>query len=440
MTALQPKFRQFACMKAFARFMQPLDIAWVEEKARGCRFGKNARKIFFRPYFTAWLLFYLTRVRTLRDHAAMIDKDPFYLLYGGHFEASLEALSNANGGRALEPFVDALNRLIAQVRGTAGAPRVLRDLDADSLQEVQKLLTRVHLFDSTSCELSPKLASTLKYCKTQAGVRVQLKLAAGYQGIEKIIITTAQENDTRHFEQLLELDVSDGSAGPIYLFDCGYYRIKTYDQITEGKSSFVTQRHGALSYHVVKERRLPKESVDIGYTLVGDYEVTIGQEDKRSSHRYRLIKVLDSRGNPLEVLTNILTLPAWKVCLLYRYRWTIEIVFRWIKRTLQVKNFVSYSTQGVQRQLLMALIVYCLLALYHKGGNLPFSPTEFLRELEIALSWLLYVAGYTQGCLDAGLPPPRHIPPLPAWNWPDEVSTTSLLTEVPCRITLIQTT
>jgi len=305
------------------------------------------------------------------------------------------------------------------------------------MREVQTLLTRTHLFDSTACELSPKLSPALKYCDTQAGLRVQLKLAAGYQGIEKILITSAKENDNQQFQKLLELE---SGAEEIYLFDCGYHKVKTYDQITEAKSLFVTKRHGRLRCDKVRERPLPKNSPHTGFTVLGDYEVKIGSEKTRSQFTYRLLEVLDTHEEPLEILTNATRLAAWKICLLYRYRWTIEIVFRWLKRTLRLKSFVSHNPTGVQRQLLVALIVYCLLALFNADSETPFSPTELLRELERALSWLLYETGYLQACLDAGIPPPDDIAPPSLAMWPESTSTEPSAVEVPCRVTVLQTT
>ncbi len=437
MSAMRPRYCQLACAKAFARFVEPLDFAALNESASTCRFDKNARKLFFRPFFTAWLLFPLTRARGLREHHAMVQSDPLYLLHGGRLDVSFQALSDANAGRPLEPFVDALNGLLAQVRQVAGTRRTLPGVGEGALREIQTLLTRTHLLDSTTCELSPALTPALKYCDTQAGLRVQLKLAAGYQGIEKLLITSAKENDNQQFHKLLERELA---ADQVYLFDCGYYKLATYDQITEAESLFVTKRHGRLGCDVLRERSLPQQAPDTGYTLLGDYDVTLGGERTRARFTYRLLKVLDTHGEPLEILTNAWHLAAWKICLLYRYRWTIEIVFRWLKRTLRLKSFASYSPTGVQRQLLVALIVYCLLVLYHAGNQTPFSPTALLRELELALSWLLYTSGYVQACLDAGLPPPDEIPPPRLPPWPESTSTKPLRTEVPCRVTLLQTT
>ena len=115
-------------------------------------------------------------------------------------------------------------------------------------------------------------------------------------------------------------------------------------------------------------------------------------------------------------------------------------MFRWLKRTLHLKSFVSHDPTGVQRQLLVALIVYCLLALFHAGNKGAFSPTQLLRQLERVLSRLLYQTGYLQACLDAGIPPPDEIPSPRVPLWSEAPSSGRSTTEVPGRVTLYKTT
>ena len=62
----------------------------------------------------------------------------------------------------------------------------------------------------------------------------------------------------------------------------------------------------------------------------------------------------------------------------------------------------------------MALIVYGLMVLYHRGE--VFSPTETLRKIKNQLHQLIYDWGYSQGYCDArrlllGLPLSDPIPP-----------------------------
>jgi len=69
------------------------------------------------------------------------------------------------------------------------------------------------------------------------------------------------------------------------------------------------------------------------------------------------------------VLTNLLWLEAEQICRLYKHRWSIEIVFRWIKERMQLDWFISRDPTGVVRQTLTALIVWGLLAIFNEGGR-----------------------------------------------------------------------
>ncbi|MBE0502432.1 MAG: transposase, partial [Desulfuromonadales bacterium] len=46
---------------------------------------------------------------------------------------------------------------------------------------------------------------------------------------------------------------------------------------------------------------------------------------------------------------------------IYRYRWQIELFFKWIKQHLRVKHFYELSQRAVENQLFIALITCCLM-------------------------------------------------------------------------------
>ncbi|MCR4441569.1 MAG: transposase, partial [Peptococcaceae bacterium] len=54
---------------------------------------------------------------------------------------------------------------------------------------------------------------------------------------------------------------------------------------------------------------------------------------------------------------------AEEISAIYRYRWQIELFFKWIKQHLRVKHFYGTSEQAVENQIFIALITYCLLML-----------------------------------------------------------------------------
>jgi hypothetical protein len=64
------------------------------------------------------------------------------------------------------------------------------------------------------------------------------------------------------------------------------------------------------------------------------------------------------------LVTNHLELDADLVALAYRYRWTVELCFRWFKCILGCRHLLSHSENGVQLQVYMALIASLLITLW----------------------------------------------------------------------------
>ena len=57
----------------------------------------------------------------------------------------------------------------------------------------------------------------------------------------------------------------------------------------------------------------------------------------------------------LVLLTDLLELDVELIALLYRYRWQIELFFRWFKKVLQADRLLALSENG------MTIVVYCAL-------------------------------------------------------------------------------
>ena len=64
------------------------------------------------------------------------------------------------------------------------------------------------------------------------------------------------------------------------------------------------------------------------------------------------------------IATNLLDLPAWIIALLYRYRWTIEIFFRFFKHTLGCRSLLSHDPEGIEIQTYCAIIACMLISLW----------------------------------------------------------------------------
>jgi IS4 transposase len=59
-----------------------------------------------------------------------------------------------------------------------------------------------------------------------------------------------------------------------------------------------------------------------------------------------------------------LDLPAWIIALIYRYRWTIEVFFRFFKHVLGCRHLLSHDPVGIEIQTYCTIIACMLISLW----------------------------------------------------------------------------
>ena len=65
----------------------------------------------------------------------------------------------------------------------------------------------------------------------------------------------------------------------------------------------------------------------------------------------------------MRIATNLLDVPAEIIALIYLYRWTIEIFFRFFKHVLGCRHLLSHSQSGIEIQTYCAIIACLLISL-----------------------------------------------------------------------------
>jgi IS4 transposase len=144
----------------------------------------------------------------------------------------------------------------------------------------------------------------------------------------------------------------------INVFDRGYVDYEKFDIYCEKGIRFVTRLKSNAKIQVVKELTVKDETIEKGHIV---YLGTKGIN--RMKHPLRIIKTHDTEGKPVIILTNDFKLTAREISDIYRYRWQIELFFKWLKQHCQIKHFYGLSQQAVENQVFIALITHCLLML-----------------------------------------------------------------------------
>ncbi len=185
----------------------------------------------------------------------------------------------------------------------------------------------------------------------------------------------------RHDVHLLD-DVTP-EPGAIYLMDRAYLDFeRLYRFHCEGAFFLMRTKKNLRVY-----RRYSHPVNDP--TLIGcDQTVMLARDIARDKYPcpLRRVRVRDpDDGQSIVLLTNHFALPATTVGALYRYRWQIEIFFKWIKQHLHIKTFFGTSSNAVKTQIWIAVAVYVLIAILRKRLQLSASLYELLQILSVTL-------------------------------------------------------
>ena len=150
-------------------------------------------------------------------------------------------------------------------------------------------------------------------------------------------------------------------AGTTYVFDKGYCRFDWWQKINDSKAFFVTRKKVNMRLRAVKHRTNRKRKGD-GFKVIADDEVVLASKSNaRLPIPLRRIKIRREKGGVITLLTNDLARTAIEIAALYKSRWQIELLFRWIKQHLDIRKFLGRNDNAIRLQVLAAMIAYLLL-------------------------------------------------------------------------------
>lgn len=237
-----------------------------------------------------------------------------------------------------------------------------------------------YALDSTTIDLCLALFPWAKFRKTKAGIKLHTLIDFKGNIPSFVHITDAKVADVN------VLDVIVFEAGAFYAMDRGYLDFKRLYSIHTAGAFFVTR-----AKHNTKMRRLYSKLVTANEKTSGircdQIVVLTGQKSSKAyPEKLRRIKYYDRENDQYYVfLTNDFVLPALVIAALYKYRWQVELFFKWIKQHLQVQSFWGYSENAVKTQIWVAMASYSLVAIVKKKLELSQSMHEILQILSISL-------------------------------------------------------
>ncbi len=192
-----------------------------------------------------------------------------------------------------------------------------------------------------------------QYTSQHQAIRLHLCFELNRMIPAHFLVDTGKSNEKKALLQMLE-------TGVTYIADRGYLSFPLLAAVVVANAFFVIRAKNNLVYSRLK--RLPVNLPSTAQHLfrhLTDQRVRLTNAKGRPI--YRLVSFYVGQERYL-ILTNRLDLTTFQVILLYAYRWQVELIFRFLKRSLNGLHLLNHSQEGVTIHF-YALLITALLQL-----------------------------------------------------------------------------
>ena len=179
------------------------------------------------------------------------------------------------------------------------------------------------------------------------------------------------------------LDLIRYENGGFYVLDRAYLDFERLFKITSSSAYFVTRPRSRFDFTRTSSRKISKKK-----GVLSDQTITLNNfyPAKKYPMPLRRIRYYDKdTGKRFIFISNNFELSAEDIALLYKYRWKIELFFKWIKQHLKITSFWGTTANAVKIQIYCAIITYTLIVIIKNRLKSPQSNYEILQILGISL-------------------------------------------------------
>lgn len=198
----------------------------------------------------------------------------------------------------------------------------------------------VYAFDSTTIDLCLNVFWWARFRKAKGAIKIHTLYDVKTSIPAFVHITEGNVHDVN------ALDVLTYEADGFYIMDKAYVDFKRLFAIHLSKAFYVTRAKENFTF-----KRIRSVKPDKTNGILCDQTVKL--KGVKSSTYYpailRRIKYFDEEQHRTFVfLTNNFTQSAVDIAMLYKYRWKVELFFKWIKQHLKIKSFWGTSINAVK--------------------------------------------------------------------------------------------
>ena len=287
----------------------------------------------------------------------------------------------------LLPIMSALRSQLPPSGMSGHRPRLEPGIDRNLHSLLEKTIAVDGTFLHAVADVAWSVANSNNHGATRHRARLDAQVNVSTWLPETIVVPDPGQSES-------DSAIANIQPDRIYIYDRGYvsfalirahYAEPASDEAIAVKSHFlirykqVGNNSPALKDDV--EQPLTDEDREAGITSDRVGYFTSSSANSAGLRGVKLREVVipyEENGKPkvLRIITNLFDVSAKTIALLYRYRWQVELFFRWLKSIGNFGHLISHSRAGVQAHLYVS-IIGILLTYLHTGHR----PSKYMFAL-----------------------------------------------------------
>lgn len=317
----------------FDKLLEPVQ-PFVEEQGQKLTPHHN-EKFTFQRFFRLLIYYFVSNYKSISLLIAMLQKGLIPP------ELNLSKVAYSTFSDAFERFSSDLFKAIFVSLLSIVSLKAIPELEA---------LGILYCVDGS---LFPTLTCMLwaKYKKTSQAIKIHLCFELNRMIPVEIIIGSGNSSERGALLQMLK-------AKATYIADRGYAAFHVFHEIVLAQAHFIIRIKSNIRKTIVQSLpvQLP-EKLKILFKEVTDQIIRYDKDPYGHSYRLVCFRV----GTEIfHLLTDRIELTTMQIIILYAYRWQIELIFRFLKRTMNGIHLIKNIKNGVTIQFYVMLIVALL--------------------------------------------------------------------------------
>lgn len=177
-----------------------------------------------------------------------------------------------------------------------------------------------------------------EYTSKQQSLKLHLSFELNRMVKCEFWVTSANTSERKMLIKMAKQDTT-------YIADRGYMSFKVAHQLLQAQAHFIFRVKANLKYQVQKSLpvALPKHVQDLFENVTDEI---IRYDNDSFEHTYRLV-TFRAENEFFLILTDREDLSTYEIIMLYAYRWQVELLFRFEKRTMNGIHLIKQDKQGV---------------------------------------------------------------------------------------------